>query len=76
MPAPRRPDQVFPEIDPSKLSELRLSSIIPLAEAVRLSGLSDDSWRRHHSDKFVRLSPRRFGVRLRDALMIGAPPTP
>jgi hypothetical protein len=73
MPGSRRPDQIFPKTDPSELTELRLHSIITLAEAVRLSGLSDDSWRRHHADKFIRLSPRRFGVRLRDALMLSAP---
>lgn len=52
----------FPEIDP-------LDVIIPLSRAVELSGLSDDSWRRHHKDKFVRLSERRIGIRMRDALM-------
>ena len=51
-----------PEIDP-------LDVIIPLSRAVELSGLSDDSWRRHHKDKFVRLSERRIGIRMRDALM-------
>jgi hypothetical protein len=61
---------------PPGLTELQLNSIVSLAEAVRLSGLSDDSWRRYHRDKFIWLSPRRIGVRLRDALMIGAPPTP
>ena len=66
MPPRRRPDN----IDPSTLSELQLNSIVPLAEAVKLSGLSDDSWRRHYAHKFIRLSPRRFGVRLKDALML------
>ena len=32
--------------------------------------MSRDSWRRHHWDKVIELSPRRLGVRLRDALMI------
>ena len=27
-------------------------------------------WKRHHADKVVELSPRRLGVRLRDALML------
>jgi hypothetical protein len=45
-----------------------LECIISLAEAEKVSGLSEDTWRRRHSAKFVRLSPRRIGVRLRDAL--------
>ena len=54
--------QNFPDVDP-------MDRIIPLAQAAKLSGLSDDSWRRHHKDKFIRLSERRIGVRMRDALM-------
>jgi hypothetical protein len=54
--------QNFSDADP-------MDRIVTLARAVELSGLSDDSWRRHHKHKFVRLSERRIGVRLRDALM-------
>ena len=49
---------------------LELDRIITLQEAEKISSLSVDSWKRHHSDKVVELSPRRLGVRLRDALMI------
>jgi hypothetical protein len=68
MPAPRR--NPILEADPAKLSAIELNRIIPLAEAVRLSSLSDDVWRREHADKFVWLSPRRIGVRLKHALML------
>ena len=51
-------------------SGLELDRIITLQEAEKISSLSVDSWKRHHSDKVVELSPRRRGVRLRDALML------
>jgi hypothetical protein len=44
--------------------------IIPLAEASRLAGVSEDHLRRHHSAKFIRLGPRRIGMRQGDALML------
>ncbi len=47
-----------------------LDRIITLQEAEKISSLSVDSWKRHHADKVVELSPRRLGVRLRDALML------
>ena len=49
---------------------LELERIISLQEAAKVSDLSPDSWKRHHRDKLVELSPRRLGVRLRDALML------
>jgi hypothetical protein len=58
-------DDIGPTLDP--IEALR---IVPLAEAVRLSGVSEDTLRRKHSHKFVRLSERRVGMRLRDALML------
>ena len=54
-----------------KLSpELELQRIITLQEAEKISSLSSDSWKRHHPDKIIEISPRRLGVRLRDALML------
>jgi hypothetical protein len=69
MPAPRNPDKVF---DPgnAKLTPLDLERIVPLAQAARLSSLSEDIWYREHSDKLIRLSKKRIGVRLRDALFL------
>jgi hypothetical protein len=56
-----------------KLSpRLELERIISLEEAEKVSSLSPDSWKRSHSDKIIKLSPRRLGVRLRDALMLGS----
>ena len=52
-------------------SKLELDRIISLQEAEQVSSLSPDSWKRNHPDKIVELSPRRLGVRLRDALMLG-----
>ena len=64
-----------PSDDDFKLSpELELEQIISLQRAEKVSGLSADSWKRHHADKIIELSPRRLGVRLRDALMLGKPP--
>ncbi len=55
-------------------SSLELDRIISLPEAEKVSSLSVNSWKRHHADKVVKLSPRRLGVRLRDALMIAKAP--
>jgi hypothetical protein len=49
---------------------IELLRVAPMAEAERLSGLSEDSLQRHHSDKIKKLSPRRRGMRVIDALMI------
>jgi hypothetical protein len=54
------------------LTPLDLARIAPLEEASRLSGLSEDTLRREHSDKFVRLSERRVGMRVGHALMLTA----
>jgi hypothetical protein len=49
---------------------LELLRIVQMPEAEHLSGLSEDSIERHHSEKVVRLSPRRKGMRVIDALML------
>lgn len=54
-------------------SALELDRIISMQEAEEVSSLSANSWKRHHHDKLVELSPRRLGVRLRDALMLRKP---
>ena len=54
----------------SSRPHLELERIITLQEAEKISSLSSDSWKRHHSDKIIEMSPRRLGVRLRDALML------
>jgi hypothetical protein len=59
--------------DLPKLTALELARIVPLAEGSRLSSLSEDTLRREHSDKLVRLSARRLGIRVGDALMLPSP---
>ena len=49
---------------------LELERIITLPEAEKVSSLSVDSWKRRYRHKIIELSPRRLGVRLRDALML------
>jgi hypothetical protein len=44
-----------------------------LKESAELSGVSEDNLKRNHSDKIVRLSPRRLGMRRAIALSLGAP---
>ena len=56
-------EQELPE-----LTALELNRIVRLPEAGRLSGLSEDSLRRNHSDKIVRLGPRAIGMRVGHAL--------
>jgi hypothetical protein len=57
---------IVASIDPVKLLQ-----IISMAEAERISGLSHDTIKRRHSDKIIKLSPRRNGMRLVDALFLG-----
>jgi hypothetical protein len=54
----------------NKLPLVERLRIVSLAEAARLAGISADGLRRHHSEKLIRLSPRRVGMRQGDALMI------
>jgi hypothetical protein len=57
----------------SKITDLPLLEhlrIIPLAEAARLAGISQDGLLRHYRDKIIKLSPRRLGMRQGDALML------
>jgi hypothetical protein len=57
-----------------KLSPDReLDQIVSLQQAEKPSSLSVDSLRRNHSDKIIKLGPRRDGMRVRDALMLNEP---
>ena len=58
-------EQELPE-----LTALELNRIVRLPEAGRLSGLSEDSLRRNHSDKIVRLGPRAIGMRVGHCLQL------
>jgi len=59
----------------AKLTALELNRIAPMPECEHLSSCSEDTLRRYHGDKIIKLSPRRDGMRVRDALMIGAETT-
>jgi len=65
MPKPAKTNQELPELTP-----LELNRIVRLPEAGRLCGLSEDSLRRNHSDKFIRLGPRAIGMRVGHALQL------
>jgi hypothetical protein len=53
-----------------KLTALELERVAPMSEAEHLSGLSEYTLRRHYADKIIDLSPRRQGMRVRDALFL------
>ncbi len=57
-----------PPLEPP--SWVELSRIVSLRQAARLAGISVDTIKRRHADKIIELSPRRRGMRLRDALML------
>jgi hypothetical protein len=48
--------------------ELELNRIVSLDEGARLGGVSRDTLKRHKAHKIIQLSPRRKGIRVRDAL--------
>jgi hypothetical protein len=47
---------------------IELQRVVSLAEAARPSSMSIDTIRRRHADKIIKLSLRRSGMRLQDAL--------
>jgi hypothetical protein len=52
--------------------ELELLRVVSLKEAAAVGGVSVDTLRRRRADKILQLSPRRKGMRLRDALALSA----
>jgi hypothetical protein len=59
-----------PEEQAAKPSWLELQRIVTMVEGARLAGVSLDTLKRRHADKIIRLSPRRRGIRIGDALML------
>jgi hypothetical protein len=51
-------------------SKRELDRIVSLEQAAELCSLSADTIKRRWPNKLVKLSPRRVGIRLRDALML------
>ena len=52
------------------LPPLELLRIAEMSEAARLAGVSQDTLKREHSDKIVKISRRREGMRVVHALML------
>jgi hypothetical protein len=50
---------------------LALERMLTLEEVAELTGLSPDTLKRRYSHLIKRLSPRRVGIRVKDALSIG-----
>jgi hypothetical protein len=57
-------------------TEIAHQRIVSLREAAELSSLSVDTLQRRHSDKILKLSIRRRGMRLGDVLRLGQPSVP
>ena len=49
---------------------LELERVLSMPEVEEITSLSVDSLNRHHREKIVELSPRRRGMKLKDALAI------
>ncbi len=52
------------------ISPIDLNRILALTEAAHLRGVSEDTLKRTDPDKVLQLSPRRLGMRVKDALML------
>jgi hypothetical protein len=55
-------------------ADIELQRVIPVRQAAELAGISKDTLVRNHPEIVIKLSTRRVGVRLRDALAIGSRP--
>ena len=49
---------------------LELESIVPPEKVREMTSLSDDALKRNHAHRFVQISERRRGMKLRDVLAI------
>jgi hypothetical protein len=61
--------------DPNLFNLVEMQRVVSLAEAARLRGVSIDTLKRTQRDKILKLSPRRRGMRLFDALYALDPST-
>jgi hypothetical protein len=57
------------ESERAKLA-VEMRRIVSIAEGARLRGVSTDTLKRTMRHKFIRLSPRRLGIRIEDALAL------
>jgi DeoR/GlpR family transcriptional regulator of sugar metabolism len=53
-------------------NEIKLQQIVSLKKAAELQGTSVDTIRRQQANKIIRISPRRLGIRVCDALKLVA----
>jgi hypothetical protein len=53
--------------------DLALKRIVALKQAAEVSSLSEDTLKRRFPDKIIKLTPRRLGMRLGDALLLNQP---
>jgi hypothetical protein len=60
----------MPGTDNPEKFTVEMKRIVPLAEGARLRGVSIDTFRRTMRHKFIKLSPRRLGIRIADALAL------
>jgi hypothetical protein len=51
-------------------AERELDRIVSLEQAAELCSLSADTIKRRYPNKLIKLSPRRVGIRVRDALLL------
>lgn len=51
---------------------LEREAVLPLVEVERITSLSADTLKRNYPELIVRLSPRRVGMKLKNALRIAA----
>lgn len=70
----KRRDKVLTNRKTELRPDLELQRVVTLREAAEISGISLDTIRRRYPQIIIKLSPRRIGVRLRDALSIGTRP--
>jgi hypothetical protein len=57
-----------------RLTELELRSKVKVCEAAAINSLSEASFRRHYSHLITKMTARRDGVTLADALVLPPPP--
>jgi hypothetical protein len=71
-PPSRHEDPGLPPPARGPPSGFELERVLAMSEVCALTGLSRDSIQRHYRHLLLQLSPRRVGMKLRDALSIGA----
>jgi predicted DNA-binding transcriptional regulator AlpA len=57
--------------DKKPLDTLEPMRVVPLSRVAAFLGIHERTIYRNHADKIIRISPRRLGMRVRDALAIG-----